>query len=781
MKGLTDSRFSFISDGLSPDTFGVVSFQGEEGLSRTYQFEAMLVSDNLEIDLAEVLQNPARFIIHRGDENDVAYHGILRHFEQLQEADGLCFYRACLVPRLWWLSLTHHNQIFLDKSVPEIVELVLKDGGLTSVDYDFRLRGSYGFLDYVCQYGESHLDFISRWCEREGIYYYFDQSGDAEKVVFTDTAIAHTQMPQGSELHYSPPSGLDALHMGEVVSFFNCRRSLTPGSIFLKDYNYMKPSLEVSGSASVSAGGRGQFYYYGGHIETPEEGTRLAQIRAESILCRREEFRGESSVPYMEPGFTFDLKDHYRGEFNQRYLATDIRHEGSQAGYLMAGLQSQLSEAERRVYYRNDFTVIPASVQFRPESRTQRPRIAGTIIARIDAAGSGKYAELDGHGRYKVVLPFDLSGRKDGKASAWVRMAQPYAGSGHGMHFPLHKGTEVLLTFIDGDPDRPIIAGAVPNPETPSPVTADNQTMAAITSSGGNRIHMEDREESERILMHSPKQKSFIRIGAPNDPFPFDDYDETVWKYIKSAAEGVGDYIKSAAEGVWDYISDWETGKKEKGKAGIHLATSGYLDIMAAAENKIVLGEETETVVVLYSLNVLGASWETVIGFDTELKIAGSQEYKSHQHEFRGQTVHLGEQELELGSNSVEIRGTVNTITGSKTKVKGNATTVHGEHTTVKGDATNVTGVRTVVRGNAERITGNHTVIQGFAADVTGEETEVQGDATDVAGDDTTVSGDDTVVEGGSVTVSGSSTRVSGAVQRVNSTNLHISGTTCTV
>jgi len=257
-------------------------------------------------------------------------------------------------------------------------------------------------------------------------------------------------------------------------------------------------------------------------------------------------------------------------------------------------------------------------VQFRPERKTERPRIAGAITARIDAAGSGQYAELDEHGRYKVVLPFDLSGRKDGKASAWVRMAQPYAGSDHGMHFPLHKGTEVLLTFIDGDPDRPIIASAVPNPETPSPVKDSNQTMAAITTGGGNKIHIEDRAGSERILLHSPQQKSFVRIGAPNDP------DSPGW--------------------------DFEHGKRTEENFGIHLATDGLLDITAETENKVILGEATETVVIGYSHNVLGVRGETIVGLDTELKIGGSREFKTYQHEFRGQKVRLGNQRLELGS-----------------------------------------------------------------------------------------------------------------------------------
>jgi len=718
-----------------------VRFWGAEGISRTYEFEVLLIAEDLEIDLERVLRKPARFLIHR-EGGDVAYHGILLHFEQLHEVDGVGFYRAYLVPRLRWLSLTHHNQIFLGKSVPEIVEETLKDGGLTSADYEFCLKDSYRPFEYVCQYGESHLDFISRWCEREGIYYYFDQSGGAEKVVFTDTSIAHTEMPQGSGLYYSPPSGLEALHLGEVVSFFNCRWSLTPSSVFLKDYNYMKPSLEVSGSTEVSAGGRGCFYYYGDHFLTPEEGQRMARIRAESILCRREVYHGESSVPYVCPGFIFDMRDHFRRDFNRRYLATEVRHEGSQAGYLIAGLQSQLAEAERRVYYRNAFTVIPASVQFRPERKTERPRIAGTITARIDAAGSGQYAELDEHGRYKVVLPFDLSGRKDGKASAWVRMAQPYAGNDHGMHFPLHKGTEVLLTFIDGDPDRPIIASAVPNPETPSVVTAGNQTMAAITTSGGNKIHIEDQAGNERILLHSPQQKSFVRIGAPNDP------DTPGWNF--------------------------EHGKRTEENFGIHLATNGLLDIIAETENKIILGEETETVVVGYSHNVLGASWETVVGLDMEFKVGGSREFKTYQHEFRGQKVRLGAETLDLASNSVEIQGTVRHVRGSKTEVRGNATTVQGSHTTVKGNATNVTADNTVVRGNADEVRGERTMIEGSVTRITGDNTAVTGNATNVTGNNAVVSGESTTVSGGTVTVSGNNTNVSGDVATVNASRVTI-------
>ncbi|MCI5223897.1 MAG: type VI secretion system tip protein VgrG [Candidatus Electrothrix sp. AR4] len=222
----------------------------------------------------------------------------------------------------------------------------------------------------------------------------------------------------------------------------------------------------------------------------------------------------------MEPGFTFDLQEHYKKYYNRKYLITDISHEGHQAGYLISGITGALEPRDEQMFYANTFTAIYSDVQFRPERTAVKPKVSGTVNAKVDAAASGQYAELDDTGRYKVILPFDRSGRGSGKASAWCRMMQPYAGAGYGMHFPLHKGIEVLLTFIDGDPDRPIIAGAVPNPETATPVTGKNQTRSIIKTGGGNAIALEDSEGGQLVKISSPTENSFLRIGAPNPSAP---------------------------------------------------------------------------------------------------------------------------------------------------------------------------------------------------------------------------------------------------------------------
>ena len=467
----TENKFDFVSQALSKDTFGVVNFKGSEGFSKCYEFEITLVATDPEIDLDKVLQNAATFTILRED-GDIPFHGILAQFDQLHAVEEYVYYRAVLVPKLWWLSLTHHNQLFLNKKIPEIIEEVLKDGGLTTEDFEMHLENDYPAWEYVCQYRESHLSFVYRWMERDGMYFFFEQTENGEKMIITDSKIAHTEMPQGKTMYYLPPSGLDEAHREEAIKAFVCRQKMLPKNLRLKDYNYRTPSLEVSGNAQVKANGRGDVYIYGEHFRTPEEGNALAKVRAEELLCREKLFYGESTIPYLRTGYLFDLQDHYRNSYNEKYLTIEIEHQGSQTAFLLAGVQRGLSDMEAQVYYRNSFVSIPSGVQLRAERKTEKARFYGTMNAKIDAAESGKYAELDDQGRYKVILPFDLSGRKDGKASAYLRMAQPYAGTDHGMHFPLHKGTEVLLTFIDGDPDRPIIAAAVPNPEFPSQVTS---------------------------------------------------------------------------------------------------------------------------------------------------------------------------------------------------------------------------------------------------------------------------------------------------------------------
>jgi type VI secretion system secreted protein VgrG len=608
-------HYTFISQAQPEDTFTVVEFKGTEGISKLYQFEIIIYADDPDIDLKKVLKSPVKLTVKREGETQRMFHGILSRLEQLHEISGHVYYRAILVPRLWLADQYHENQLFLEKKFPDILEDILKQTGLTSNDYELKLTGNYQPWEYVCQYNETDFNFISRWMEREGIYYYFEQGDQGEKLIITDSSTAHQDIPSGKSVRYSPPDSLTPTTT-EQIREFTCHQQMLPKKVILKDYNYRKPSLDLKGEADVDSEGRGNVYIYGEHFKTPEEGNALAKIRAEELICREAVFYGEGTVPPFLTGYIFEMHDHYRDSYNQRYLITELRHQGVQSTYL-TGAGGDTSGKEKPAYL-NNFTAIKAEIQFRPQRLAEKPKIDGSINAKIDAAGDGQYAEIDDEGRYKVILPFDQSGNKDGKASRWIRMSQPYAGADYGMHFPLHKGTEVLLTFVDGDPDRPIISGTVPNPETGSPVKGGNQTQCMIRTGGGNQIKFEDNDGAQLIKLSSPTEGTFMRIGAPNpgNPAGIDigtggQLYTTVGGHV---VEKVGDNYTTTINGAKYQVVDGDV------KYEFH---SNSHKIVAGNQLTETSGSCTQLIGGYNTTKIDGMNYQSVLGLNTSLDMAG--------------------------------------------------------------------------------------------------------------------------------------------------------------
>jgi len=757
-------RFEFVSRSMASDTFGVVRFGGVEGLSVCYRFEIELVSRVENLNLQAVLQNPATFSILRED-GDIPFTGILAEFEQLHQFDEYTFYRAVLVPRLWWLHLTHHNQVFLDKSMPEFIADCLRDGGLADADFELRLQRDYPAWEYVCQYRESHFAFVSRWLEREGLYYYFEQTPAGEKLVITDTRISHGPMPEGQQLLYRPPGGMEFFHREEVVRKFCCNQRLLPRGVTVKDYNDQTPSLDLAGQAAVSAGGRGQVYLYGEHFRNLKEGNALAAVRAEEFLCRERRFRGESTVPYLRPGYVFQLQDHYRDDHNSAYLTVSLEHAGSQAAYLLAGLGLTLAEGEQEPYYRNTFVAIPADVQFRPERQTEKARFFGTLNAKVDASGSGQYAELDSQGRYKVILPFDLSGRGGGKASAWVRMMQPYAGGDHGLHFPLHKGTEVLLTFIDGDPDRPLIAGAVPNPATPSVVKDTNQTQSVLQTGGQSRIALEDRSGSERILLHVPRQGSFIRIGAPNDP-------ATGWAGSQPPSVMATPPTTTPPETTEPPETTLPPETTEPpDENGIHIETEGDLEfkckniretaignsftMIIGAEESFYLGNYTHVKMLTCDDITLGLSLDLKLAWEWEFKVEGHGKFfpKKREYALDLTHMHLKKVDLEgevtnLQASHKKLAGAVQDLTGETNKLAGATNKMAGEVSDLAGQTSLLTASTNLLAASMTNLSAEEIKMLGDATKTVAASTRLIGEHTDLLGAETKTVGEKTDLQG---------------------------------
>jgi len=545
-QGFVNLSFSFVSQAESEKAFSVVSFEGREGLSELYAFTVELASSRKSVDLDAVMGAGASLTLKR-QEGDLPFHGVLESFAELHEANGLYFYRAVLRPRLWRLTLARHNRVFVNKNIQAILQKVLEEGGLPANAFEFKLQGSYPERDFVCQYGESLYGFFQRWLTRYGMYYYFEQGQSGEKLIITDTKLAHSDAPGAASLVYARTSGLEAVHVQETVHDFGARRRLTPDKVILKDYNYRKPNLDLTAQESLNLKGSGETYAYGDHYQTPDEGKKLAKVRTEGLKAAAKEVFGKSFVPGLRPGYAFSLTRHFNNALNAKYLLVALDHKGYVAMAGAAGL-GPAGEGEGRLHYENEFTAIAAKTQYRPPL-AGRPAMAGLMNAHVDAAGTGKYAELDDQGRYKIRLPFDQSGLADGKASAAVRMIQPYGGSGFGMHAPLHKGAEAAIGYVDGNPDRPIIIGAAPNPENKSPIDNETQTQCRLTTGGGNKFHFEDKQGSQRILLYS-KTGDYMRIGAHNDPDVLSDVGGFFEDYF--AKDGISLY---APENHWMSVS----------------------------------------------------------------------------------------------------------------------------------------------------------------------------------------------------------------------------------
>jgi type VI secretion system secreted protein VgrG len=526
----------FHTDTPDVQTLHVVELTGHEEISSPYRFDLELASRQADVPLEELLRRPARIELRvpirggpRGRTRNVAVHGVLSQFEQLDRRNDWVRYRAVLVPKLWFLTRTVQNRVFLDRDLKGIVSDVLEAEvagrrRFTAEDFEFRASGAHPAREHVVQYQESDFDFVSRRLEHEGVFYFFQQKDEGAKVIFADDRGSFSPLAGEARVPYRPAvegaggaPGAEGTLGEEVVRTFVCREQRVAARVFVKDYNYRTPAVPLEATEDVDEKEEGEVYRYGEHFKDEAEGKAIARLRAQEIKCRKRVFSGTSDCRSFRAGQTFTLAEHYRSDFNGDYLLVSVTHRARQP--MGAG---GLSSAT--LTYENEFTCIPAAASFRPERRTPVPRIPGFVHALVDAAGDGQYAEVDDDGRYKVKLLLDRSDRADGKASRPVRMAQPYGGADMGFHFPLHKKTEVLLGHALGDPDRPLILSAAPNPETASLVTAPNHTQCKLKSGGNNELRFEDLDGSEHVHLHAQKD---LQVVVENDASKSVGHDES--------------------------------------------------------------------------------------------------------------------------------------------------------------------------------------------------------------------------------------------------------------
>ncbi|MDN7675855.1 type VI secretion system tip protein TssI/VgrG [Burkholderia oklahomensis] len=511
-------RFAFVSEAYGEATFEVVDMTGREAISQLYRFELTLISAEPQIDFAKMLSRAATLTIRPpyGNANTTRYSGVLAEFEQLNGFRDRIVYRAVLVPRLWRLSQYKVSDVYLnEQTIPDIVKKVLRVASFGSRDYRFRHGGGYRKRSFVCQYDESHLDFVSRWMEKEGIYYYFEQDGARDTLVIVDGRRHQPGPADDLALRYLPPTDFDTGIDADRVQAFACRAKPLPREVVLRDFNHRKAELPLEVRESVSRDGVGELVSSDEHFHTKDEGRRYAKLRAEALTCEGRRFAGEATATGLRAGRFIALSGHYRADFDGRYLVTAVTHHGSQARLLFPDLDAPFGVTSDDIVYRSEFDAIPTDVQYRPPRMTPKPRAAGVVSAIVDGEGGGKLAELDEYGQYKVRFPFAHTAHPANKGSARIRMATPYSGRDRGMHLPLLKQTEVKIAFDGGDPDRPVIVGAVPNSSHGSVVTRNNPAAHRIVTKH-NQLYMKDGSDAATWL-HAPNNHIGIGAVGPGD------------------------------------------------------------------------------------------------------------------------------------------------------------------------------------------------------------------------------------------------------------------------
>ncbi len=476
--------FDTTAAGFEPGDLFVGKMVGRHTLSSLFEVQLELqcnIDGGISPEAADALLD-ASCAVSFGPAGVAKTYGVLRELERVDNSpDGkYSANRADLVPRFWLATLTRRSRVFNEKTIPEILEQVLAEMNLApGGDFELRLAESYPIRECVVQYEESDFAFLCRWMERCGMFYFFTHDEGVDKLVITDGNSQLVAVTDHPECLFSGFG--DTMAIGGIHAMTRRHRKMSE-KVECRDFNWRTPATPLVGEHDIDAAfGTGEVVHYGDHFKDNSEGAKMAQVRAESLGTQKTTFRGKTVHPDFGPGHRFSVSGSPVAELDLEYVLTSVTHYAEQA-----------NDAPGSGRYHNELEAIMYETPYRAPFVTPWPRIDGVMHAKIDAESVSSAAPIDDQGRYKVVMPYDRYGEYGGKATRWVRKAEPYAGASHGMHFTLHVGAEVLLAHTGGDPDRPIIVGAVPNPSTTSPLTSVNATRSAIITRSGIVIDLQD-------------------------------------------------------------------------------------------------------------------------------------------------------------------------------------------------------------------------------------------------------------------------------------------------
>jgi type VI secretion system secreted protein VgrG len=503
MKYEQGQRLFEFSTPLARDELVVKTFKGSERVSQPFRFELHLVSTNDDIDSHTLMGKRVTLRIETAD-GSRHWTGFISAFERLGtdkvegEEDVYTEYRCEIVPLLTFLARNEESRIFQKKTVREIVEELFQQFQLS--DYEFHLSGQYEPIEYCVQYRETTLDFIGRILETAGIFYFFRHDEEHELLILTDNRDNNPPLEQ-DKIEYQ----VEGITAADVITQLKRRQSMRSGRVTMRDFNFEKPKspIEVSVDTLIKTGDNSNYerYLYPGGFTEREAGDELAKLLMEAEEAEYESLDGESNARLLTPGYVFTLEGHPDDKLNDKQLIVSVEHDGKNNLGRQGGAGS----------YRNRFTVMPHKVQFRPLPKRRRAQVYGPQTA-IVVGPPGEEIYTDKYGRVKVKFHWDRAPKGDDKSSCWLRVAQMWAGRQWGTFFVPRIGMEVLVDFLEGDPDQPIVTGCVYNadnmPPYDLPGEATKSTLKTNSSKGGggfNELRFEDKKGEEQLFFYAQK------------------------------------------------------------------------------------------------------------------------------------------------------------------------------------------------------------------------------------------------------------------------------------
>ena len=509
---------------LDDDLLLLDGFSGQETMSSLFCFHLRMVSERPDKVLPElILGQPTCLALELRDGTHRHFHGHVNRFSRGERGARFTEYYAQVVPWLWFLTLTWDCRIYQDLSVPDIVRQVFRDNGF--VDFRDVLTAEHIKRDYCVQYRETDFNFLSRLMEEEGIWYYFEHAKGKHTLVFTDTLQAHQACPNQAQFHFRPENGTGVRE--DTITFWETTREVRSDRYTLRDYHFEMPekSLEFTRRSVKNGNGNGQarweiFDYPGDYaLRFNKPGKRLDRLVAEGekvigLSLEEEEtpqveIQGSSLCRVFDPGFTFGFLNPPPAAVKGPYLLTSVQHSASQGSAFASGARAEGS-------YFNTFTCLPPGAKFRPVRATTKPVVAGPQTAVV-VGNKDKEIDVDPFGRVKVQFHWDRQGKKDENSSGWIRVAQIWAGKRWGASFWPRIGQEVVVEFLEGDADKPIIVGSVYNAEQMPPYLGEGpdakhrhdpnvsgvKTCSTPGGNGFNEIRFDDTKGKEQLFLRA--------------------------------------------------------------------------------------------------------------------------------------------------------------------------------------------------------------------------------------------------------------------------------------